>query len=106
MDSGGILCLHYSFCCRVALGAGMVYAADVYPRGPAGWGGAGDGIYGADAVAEYHFNTTAYKLTKGQCALIAASLPNPRRFNSAKPSGYMLKRQSRILREMKFVKPL
>ena len=66
----------------------------------------GDGIYGADAVAEYHFNTTAYKLTKGQCALIAASLPNPRRFNSAKPSGYMLKRQSRILREMKFVKPL
>ena len=66
----------------------------------------GDGIYGADAVAEYHFNTTADKLTKGQCALIAASLPNPRRFNSAKPSGYMLKRQSRILREMKFVKPL
>ena len=54
----------------------------------------------------YHFNTTADKLTKAQCALIAASLPNPRRFNSAKPSGYMLKRQSRILREMKFVKPL
>ena len=66
----------------------------------------GDGIYGADAVAEWHFNTTASKLTKAQCALIAASLPNPRRFNSAKPSGYMLKRQSRILHEMKFVKPL
>ena len=66
----------------------------------------GDGIYGADAVAEYHFNTTADKLTKAQCALIAASLPNPLRFNSAKPSGYMLKRQSRILHEMKFVKPL
>ena len=66
----------------------------------------GDGIYGADAVAEYHFNTTADKLTKAQCALIAASLPNPRRFNSAKPSGYMLKRQSRILHEMKFVKPM
>jgi len=66
----------------------------------------GDGIYGADAVAEYHFNTTADKLTKAQCALIAVSLPNPRRFNSARPSGYMLKRQSRILREMRFVKPL
>ena len=66
----------------------------------------GDGIYGADAVAEWHFNTTASKLTKAQCALIAASLPNPRRFNSAKPSSYMLKRQSRILHEMKFVKPL
>ena len=66
----------------------------------------GNGIYGADAVAEYHFNTTADKLTKAQCALIAVSLPNPRRFNSARPSGYMLKRQSRILREMRFVKPL
>ena len=66
----------------------------------------GDGIYGADAVAEYHFNTTADKLTKAQCALIAATLPNPRRFNSARPSGYVLKRQARILREMRFVKKL
>lgn len=66
----------------------------------------GNGIYGADAVAEHHFHTTADKLTKAQCALIAVSLPNPRRFNSASPSGYMLKRQSRILREMRFVKPL
>ena len=66
----------------------------------------GDGIYGADAVAEHHFNTTADKLTKAQCALIAATLPNPRRFNSARPSGYILKRQSRILREMRFVKKL
>ena len=66
----------------------------------------GDGIYGADAVAEHHFHTTADKLTKAQCALIAVSLPNPRRFNSASPSAYMLKRQTRILREMRFVKPL
>jgi monofunctional biosynthetic peptidoglycan transglycosylase len=66
----------------------------------------GEGIYGADAVAEYHFNTTAAQLTRGQCALIAASLPNPRRFNSAKPSPYMLKRQKRILREMRFVRDL
>ena len=66
----------------------------------------GDGIYGADAVAEHHFNTTADKLTKAQCALIAVSLPNPRRMNSARPSGYMLKRQKRILHEMRFVKKL
>jgi len=64
----------------------------------------GDGIYGADAVAEHHFNTKASKLTKSQCALIAVSLPNPRRFNSANPSSYMKKRQRRILHEMKFVK--
>lgn len=66
----------------------------------------GEGIYGADAVAEWHFQTTASKLTKAQCALIAATLPNPRKFNSARPSSYVLKRQKRILREMRFVKPL
>ena len=66
----------------------------------------GDGIYGADAVAQWHFGTTAKELTKAQCALIAVTLPNPRRFNSANPSSYLLKRQRRILREMKFVKPL
>ena len=66
----------------------------------------GDGIYGADAVAEWHFNTRAAKLTQAQCALIAATLPNPRRFNSANPSSYVLKRQKRILHEMRFVKKL
>jgi len=65
----------------------------------------GEGIYGADAVAEYHFHTSADKLTRGQCAMIAVSLPNPRRMNSARPSSYMLRRQQRILHEMKFVKP-
>ena len=63
----------------------------------------GDGIYGADAVAEAHFNTDALHLSKAQCALIAATLPNPRRFSSLRPSAYMLKRQARILKEMNFV---
>lgn len=63
----------------------------------------GEGIYGADAVAEEHFNTKAANLSKAQCALIAATLPNPRKFSSKNPSGYMLKRQSRIMREMKYV---
>ena len=49
------------------------------------------------------FGTTADKLTRGQCALIAATLPNPIRFNSAKPSSYILKRQSQILRLMNLV---
>lgn len=64
----------------------------------------GDGIYGVDAVAEEHFHTDALNLTSAQCALIAATLPNPRRFSSKSPSAYMLKRQSRILKEMKYVK--
>lgn len=61
----------------------------------------GDGIYGVQAVAEEHFETEATTLSKKQCALIAASLPNPLKFNSATPSPYMLKRQKTILAGMK-----
>lgn len=57
----------------------------------------GDGIYGAEAVAEAHFYKHAYELTKEEAALIAATLPNPRQFNSANPSNYMLKRQFQIM---------
>ena len=63
----------------------------------------GNGIYGAEAVAKYNFHTTAEKLTKKQSALIAATLPNPIRFNSAKPSTYVLKRQNQILRLMDLI---
>ena len=63
----------------------------------------GQGIYGAEAAAKYKFHTTAAKLTAGQCALIAATLPNPIRFDSAHPSAYILRRQSQILRLMKLV---
>ena len=66
----------------------------------------GDGIYGAEAVARAHFGCSARELTADQCALIAATLPNPRRFNSARPSKYMKKRQRQIRRGMRLVKPL
>ena len=66
----------------------------------------GDGIYGVDAVAEANFQTDAKNLSRAQCALIAATLPNPRKFSSKNPSAYMRKRQSKILHEMKFVKQM
>ncbi len=66
----------------------------------------GEGIYGVEAVAQEHFNCSAEKLSREQCALIAVTLPNPRRFSSLHPSAYVLKRQKRILREMKFVPSL
>lgn len=64
----------------------------------------GNGIYGIAAVADKHFDKEPEELTKRQCALIAATLPNPIKFNSAAPSPYMRKRQRVILREMKSVK--
>lgn len=63
----------------------------------------GDGIYGVSAVAEHHFSKKASDLTRSECALIAATLPNPRKFSSAAPSAYMRKRQSQIGQQMKFI---
>ncbi len=66
----------------------------------------GDGIYGAEAVAEAHFSKKARQLTDGEAALIAASLPNPIRFNSGKPSPYMQRRQKQILSLMAKILPV
>ena len=60
----------------------------------------GDGIYGVEEVARLHFGTNASELTRADCALIAATLPNPRRFSSLSPSRYMLKRQRQIQEQM------
>ncbi|MBR5101821.1 MAG: monofunctional biosynthetic peptidoglycan transglycosylase [Muribaculaceae bacterium] len=60
----------------------------------------GEGIYGAQAVAKEHFNTTADKLTRKQSATIAATLPNPLRFNSAHPSNYIVRRSRSIMNLM------
>ena len=63
----------------------------------------GDGIYGADAVARCHFSKSAEELSRSECALIAATLPNPRKFDSANPSAYMRARRGKIVYEMKFI---
>ena len=63
----------------------------------------GDGIYGAEAVAQQHFRRTAKTLTRPNCALIAATLPNPLKYNSKDPSSYVLKRQTAIMRQMRHI---
>lgn len=63
----------------------------------------GPGIYGAEAVAEEHFDKTAAQLSRADCALVAATLPNPRKFSSKDPSPYMRQRQRTIERMMRTV---
>ena len=63
----------------------------------------GDGIYGVEAVAQEHFNCSAKELTRANCALIAATLPNPRVYSSKYPSDYMVKRKYAIMKQMKFI---
>ncbi|MCD7713622.1 MAG: monofunctional biosynthetic peptidoglycan transglycosylase [Prevotella sp.] len=63
----------------------------------------GDGIYGTFSAAKHKFGRAPAEMTRGQCALLAATLPNPRRFDAANPSAYMLKRQRQIEQQMKFI---
>ena len=66
----------------------------------------GNGIYGAESVAKRHFHTDAENLSRGECALIAATLPNPLKFDSSNPSPYINKRKNAVLGQMRNVKPL
>lgn len=63
----------------------------------------GNHIYGVDACAEYNFGKKAIDLSRSDCALIAATLPNPRKFSSKEPSAYMRLRQRQIQANMKFI---
>ena len=60
-------------------------------------------IYGAEAVAQHHFGKSADGLTRSDCALIAATLPNPKRYSSKNPSPYMRRRQNDILEQMRLM---
>ena len=61
----------------------------------------GPGIYGVEAASQYYFHKPASKLTKAEAAMIAISLPNPRKRNPAHPTTYMLRRQQQILSLMR-----
>lgn len=63
----------------------------------------GDGIYGVEAVAQQHFSRSAVTLTRPNCALIAATLPNPLKYSSKEPSNYILKRQTSIMVQMRHI---
>lgn len=66
----------------------------------------GVGVYGVEAAAQEHFGVHASELTKSQAALIAACLPNPRRFDAGNSSGYIQRRKSKILNIMGKLGPL
>lgn len=56
----------------------------------------GDGIYGVEQAARQHFGTTASQLRPDQAGLLAAVLPNPRKFNAGNPSPYIKRKASGI----------
>lgn len=56
----------------------------------------GPGLYGAEAAARFHFGESADRLTDREAALLAAVLPNPRRWAAGRPTGYISGRANRI----------
>jgi monofunctional glycosyltransferase len=60
----------------------------------------GDGIYGAEMASQNYFHKPALRLTRGESALIAAILPNPRKWSPVHPTSYLLSRQDWILWNM------
>jgi monofunctional biosynthetic peptidoglycan transglycosylase len=66
----------------------------------------GNGIYGVEAASRHYFGTGAKHIGRGQAALIAAVLPNPRRWSPARPTAYIANRQAWILRQMDLRGPL
>jgi len=61
----------------------------------------GPGIYGIEAAAQYHFKTSAKKLSRRQAALLAVSLPNPITRDASKPAKGMKRLASLIERRAK-----
>ncbi len=57
----------------------------------------GDGLYGVEAASQTYYYKHAKNLSRGQAAMIAAILPNPRKRNPAYPSAYLVARQGKIL---------
>lgn len=66
----------------------------------------GEGLYGVAAVAKANFKKIPAKLTRKECALIAATLPNPRKLSSKKPTKYIRKRQAAIIKNMKYIEKI
>ena len=60
----------------------------------------GKGTFGIEAAAERNFSKPAAKLTRQEAAMIAASLPNPKRYTVKPVSKYVSARYPWILRQM------
>lgn len=57
----------------------------------------GPGLFGAEAAARALFGVPASRLSESQAARLAAILPNPNRWNAARPTAY-IERRSGVIR--------
>lgn len=60
----------------------------------------GKGIFGAEAAAQYYFKKPAKKLTRREAAMIAACLPNPKKYTVKPASSFVQAKSGWILQQM------
>jgi len=60
----------------------------------------GPGLYGVEVASRTFFDKSATMLDAREAALLATVLPNPRVYDAANPSDYMLRRQRWIQQQM------
>lgn len=60
----------------------------------------GNGIYGAEAAAQFYWHNSAANLSRSQAAALAAVLPNPRKYSANPPGPYVQERIGWILGQM------
>lgn len=60
----------------------------------------GDGIFGIEAASQSYFNKPASRLSAQEASMIAACLPNPKRYKVKPPSGYIISRSKTIIGQM------
>ena len=60
----------------------------------------GPGIYGIPEASRIYFGKTPLQLTDADAALLAAVLPNPKRFHVNQPSEHVRERQRWILQHI------
>ena len=60
----------------------------------------GEGVYGAEQASQSFFNKPASALTRLEASLLAAVLPNPKRYSAKTPSNYVRQRARDIRRWM------
>ena len=60
----------------------------------------GNGVFGAEAAARYHFGIAASALGPEHAAYLAAVLPSPRRYDRARVTPYIAGRVDTILARM------
>jgi len=60
----------------------------------------GDGVFGAQAAARYHFGVSAAALSAEQAAWLAVILPSPRRYQGGRMTPYLAGRVDTIMKRM------